>query len=153
MKFQVIKPFSVNTNGRRTEYKVGQRISETMYRRLNKTQQGRFLPARRCGSKNWSNSEYQLLAQLYVQYSPSIDTIDRKSIIDEFRSVFNGRTKDSVLMYIQVCVGIDNQMMSKEGLNNPAEGLVLALQDIDPDRFTECSFEDKFDALLADIRS
>ena len=153
MKFQVIRPFSVTNKGRRVEYKLGQRIGESAYQRLTKSQQQRFLPARRCGNKNWSNAEYQLLAELYVKYAPSIDTIDRNAIIEEFCQQFSTRTKDSVLMYIQVCVRIDNKMPSKEGLANPAEGLVIALQDIDADRFTECSFEDKLDSLLADIRA
>ena len=152
MKFQVIRPFSITVKGRRVDYVLGQRIGEAAYNRLTKTQQGRFLPARRCGTKNWTDAEYATLANAYVKYAPSIDTIDRNAIIEEFCQKFSTRTKDSVLMYIQICVRIDNKMPSKEGLANPAEGLVLALQDIDSDRFTECSFEDKFNNLLAEIR-
>ena len=153
MKFQCIATCSTTNKGRRTEYRTGERISETTYRKLSKTLQGRFLPARRCGSKNWTDAEYQTLANAYVKYAPSIDTIDRNAIIDEVCSKYPQRTKNSVLMYIQVCVRMDNKMPSKEGLANPAEGLVLALQDIDIERFTECSFEDKLDALLNDIRA
>ena len=68
MKFQVIRPFSVSVKGRRTEYKMGQRISEAAYRRLTKTQQGRFLSARAAaGRVPYTREEVLCIVKAYLQ--------------------------------------------------------------------------------------
>ena len=148
MKFQVTQAFSVTTNGRRTEYKLGQRISETAYRRLNARHQARFLPANRCGKNAWTGAEYAALAAAYVNNAG-----DRPAIIAEFRQQFSTHTNNAVDMMAQQCRQLDTNIQTAEGLDHPAVGLVLALQDIDNERFAEMDFDAKFDALLAVIRA
>lgn len=152
MKFQVTQSFSVTIKGRRTEYKVGQRIGEAAYRRLTKTQQGRFLPARRCGAQSWTDAEYQAMANAYVNNAG-----DRKAIIAEFRQTSARHTDAALDIAAQACRELDLYVVESTGLKDHADGLLIALQDIDNDRFACVAKEEKaeaaLDALLADIRA
>ena len=151
MKFQVVQPFSVTFNGRRTEYVLGQRIGESAYNRLSKRQQSRFLPARRCGNQSWTDAEYQAMANAYVNHAG-----DRKAIISEFRQTSSRHTNSALDIAAQACRELDVYVTESTGLKDHAEGLLIALQDIDPDRFKSVVKEQKLevalDALLAEIR-
>ena len=151
MKFQVVQPFSITRAGRRVEYKMGHRIGEAAYRRLTKTQQGRFLPARRCGSQSWTDAEYQAMANAYVRNAG-----DRKATIAQFREISARQTDSALDIAAQACRELDLYVVEATGLKDHAEGLLIALQDIDNDRFASVAKEKKaeaaIDALLADIR-
>lgn len=152
MKFQVTQAFAVTVKGRRTEYKLGQRIGEAAYRRLNARQQARFLPARRCGAQSWTDAEYAAMAAAYVNNAG-----DRPAIISEFRQTSDRHTDAALDIAAQACRELDLYVQEATGLKDHAEGLLLALQDIDADRFGCVAKEEKLeaaiDALLADIRA
>tara|TARA_B100000900_G_C20244998_1_gene579534 strand:+ start:131 stop:631 length:501 start_codon:yes stop_codon:yes gene_type:complete len=151
-KFQVVAPFSITSKGKRTEFKMGDRISEIRYHRLSSRQQSRFLPARRCGAQSWTNAEYAALAQAYVNHAG-----DRPAIIDAFRLVSSRHTDAALDIAAQACRELDLYVQDSTGLKDHAAGLLLALQDIDPDRFSSVQSEEKLsdsiDSLLESIRS
>ena len=148
MKFQVTQSFSVTIKGRRTEYKVGQRIGEAAYRRLTKTQQGRFLPARKCGAQSWTDQEYRAIAEAYILFGRS-----EFKCLDYFRNVSDRHSDNAVRLAVNSCKFLDSKVHDAKGLKDYAEGLLIALNDIEPGRFSgkELSINEKLDALLADL--
>jgi hypothetical protein len=93
MKFQVTRPFSITVKGRRTDYKLGQRIGEAAYRRLPlRQQQEYFQSARRAASNTpYTAAEMALILDAYVEGR------SRKEITSLFSEVFgSSHTPDSV---------------------------------------------------------
>ena len=151
MKFQVICPFAITVNGRRTDYVMGQRISETIYNRLNSTQQSRFLPARKCGAQSWTHEEYTAVAEAYLKYGKN----GYKQAIADFRKVSHRHSDNAIKIATYSCAHLDTTT-DVDGLKDHATELLLILQDMVPGRFTSTGkVEDinlALDALLADIR-
>ena len=152
MKFQVINPFSITTAGRRVEYRKGQRISETAYRRLNTRQQSRFLPARKCGAQSWTRAEYIAVAEAYLKHSEH----NYEQCIKDFRKVSDRHSDDAVKLATFSCAHLDT-MSTAEGLKDHASELLEVLDIMVPGRFTANGKVDDVDTaldiLLADIRS
>ena len=146
MKFQVVQPFSITSNGKRVNYAMGQRISETAYNRLNSRQRGRFLPARRCGAQSWTDAEYAALAAAYVAHAG-----DRPAIIAAFREVSDRHTDAAVDIAAQSCRELDTTVHESTGLKDHAAGLLDVLNAIEPGRFASGKMMRQLDALLASI--
>jgi len=149
-KFQVIRPFSVVASGKRTEYKVGQRISKTAYDRLTKQQQERFLPANRCRAQSWTDAEYAALAEAYMLHGQ-----DRKACLRHFRD-FSDRHSDHAITFAAYSAASLDTLNDLEGFKDFANGLLSALNDLAPGRFTatgRVQTVDPLDALLASGRS
>ena len=151
MKFQVINPFSITRAGRRVEYRKGQRISETAYRRLNTRQQSRFLPARKCGAQSWTRAEYIAVAEAYLKHSEN----NYEQCIKDFRKVSDRHSDDAVKLATFSCAHLDT-MSTAEGLKDHASELLEVLDIMDPGRFTATgkveNIDLALDSLLADIR-
>ena len=148
MKFQVVQPFSINRNGRRTEYRMGQRISEVQYRRLNTTQQSRFLSARSSASKTpYTRNEITQLVNLYL------DNNDDLNLVKDLFCQLNpnsGHSVDSVYQTAAQLRTLDNHYP------NDTQWAVKSLvrevaESINPDRFIN-NLDIQLDALLAEIR-
>lgn len=148
MKFQVIRKFSVTVNGRRTEYNVGQRISEAAYRRLSSSQQRNyFLSARSAASRNpYTRPELEFIVSSYLNNDNPYNV--RAEFIEQFPNT--PHTAESVravagqLRSLDNNYPLDTQWDVKSLVREVAEELC-------PERFVEC-VESKLDALLADIR-
>lgn len=152
MKFQVIRPFSITINGRRTEYTMGMRISETIYRRLNKVQQSRFLPANKCKKDSWTTEEYIAVAKAYLKYGKN----GYKNAIVDFRLVSDRHSDNAVKLATYSCAHLDT-LSDVDGMKDHADELLQILNDLCPGRFTKTgkveNIQDQLDALLADIRA
>ena len=149
MKFQVTRAFSITRNGRRVDYKLGQRIGEAAYNRLTKTQQGRFLPARNAAAKTpYTRQEISELVNLYLSNS------NLHFVRDTFvaNNPNSGHSVDSVyqtaaqLRTMDVQYPGDTEWAVKSLVAEVAIG-------IDSDRFSSDLFDQRLDALLADIRA
>jgi hypothetical protein len=151
MKFQVIRPFSIVARGRRTEYKLGQRIGEAAYHRLTKTQQGRFLPARKCGAQSWTRDEYFAVAESYLKYGKN----GYVQTIADFRKVSDRHSDNAIKIATYSCAHLDTTT-DVDGLKDHANELLEVLQEMVPGRFTATgkveNIDLALDALLADIR-
>ena len=152
MKFQVITPFSVTNKGRRVDYPMGKRIGEASYKRLTKTQQQRFLPARKCGAYSWTRAEYQAVAEAYLKYGKN----GYRSAIIDFRKVSDRHSYNAVKIATYSCAHLDTQS-DVFGLKDHATELLEVLQELVPGRFTSTGkvedIDSALDALLADIRA
>ena len=152
MKFQVIHPFSITAKGRRTEYKMGQRISETIFNRLTKTQKGRFLPARKCGAQSWTRQEYVAVAEAYLNYGKN----GYQQSISDFRKVSDRHSDNAIKIATYSCAHLDTTT-DVDGLKDHASELLEVLEEMVPGRFTSTGkvedVETALDSLLAEIRA
>jgi hypothetical protein len=149
MKFQVIRPFSVSVKGRRTEYKMGQRISEAAYRRLTKTQQGRFLSARAAaGRVPYTREEVLCIVKAYLQND------NRLFVRDAFQQQFpnSKHTGDSIMFQACLLENLDNTKPGQSGSYHLTDLVIQVAQEIDSERFCD-SVDSKLDDLLALIRA
>ena len=151
MKFQVTRAFSITVKGRRTEYKVGQRIGEAAYNRLTKSQQRNyFLSARAAAAKTpYTRQELESIVSLYVAHAG-----DREAMVADFIAANPGsqhtaasvRQVGSQLRAMDVQHPGDNDWTVKSLVSEVA-------MEFDSERFTLASFDENLDALLADIRA
>ena len=150
MKYQVIRPSSITNKGRRVEYNMGNRIGESAYHRLTKTQQQRFLPARKCGTQSWTRAEYQSVAESYLKYGKN----GYRHAINDFRKVSDRHSDNAIKIATYSCAHLDTQS-DVFGLKDHATELLEVLQELRPGRFTSTGrvedIESALDALLADI--
>jgi len=150
MKFQCIAPRSITVKGRRTEYKVGQRISESAYLRLSKTMQSGFLPARQAVKKSpYLVEEVTFIIHEYIRNDSRI------AVCEEFQKQFpnNKHTADSIMMTVCLLENLDNTKDGQDGsVYHLTEHIVKLAQDLYPDRFNDPSIDSKIDSLLAQIR-
>jgi len=149
MKFQVVQPFSITRAGRRVEYKMGQRISETAYRRLTKTQQGRFLSARAAaGRVPYTREEVTCIVKAYLQND------NRVFVRDTFQQQFpnSKHTGDSIMFQACLLENLDNTKPGQSGSYHLTDLVIQVAQEIDPERFSDPGIDFKIDSLLADIR-
>ena len=150
MKFQVIRPFSVTNKGRRVEYKLGQRISESAYQRLTKTQKGRFLPARQaCKKAPYTREEIEFIVRAYLQND------NRNAVRIAFMKQFPKtlHTGDSIMMTACLLENLDNTKDGQDGtVYHLTQSVIDIAQEIDSERFSDPSMDSKLDTLLADIR-
>lgn len=150
MKFQCIAPCSSTSAGRRVEYKMGQRISETAYRRLSKSMQARFLPARQAVKKApYTPQEVAFIVRSYLQND------SRSSVRVAFEKQFpnSKHTGDSIMMTACLLENLDNTKDGQDGsVYHLTDHIVRTAQQIAPERFSDPSIESKIDSLLSDIR-
>ena len=149
MKFQVTQPFSVTVKGRRTDYKMGQRITETAYRRLTKTQQGRFVSARAAsGRVPYTREEVICIVKAYLQND------NRAFVRNTFQQQFpnSNHTGDSIMFQACLLENLDNTKPGQSGSYHLTDLVIQVAQEIDSDRFCD-SVDSKLDALLAQVRS
>ena len=125
MKFQVVQPFSITRAGCRVEYKKGQRIGESAYRRLTNTQQGRFLPARKCGTQSWTRAEYIAVAEAYLKYGKN----GYVQSIADFRQVSDRHSDNAIKIATYSCAHLDTTT-DVDGLKDHASELLEILQDM-----------------------
>lgn len=131
MKFQVVKAFSITTNGKRREYQLGQRISETQYNKLNKRVQAYLLPARKCsGLSYYTNEERELIAHLYHEGN------NRNYIVSMFHKLF-GKTHsvDSIGQKVEMCKSVDNTLKNNTEFQFRDIELICILQGLDSERY------------------
>ena len=149
MKFQVIRAFSITHNGRRTEYKMGQRIGEAAYRRLSARQQKEyFLSARAAASKTpYTRKELEQIVALYLESGDAY----------QVRSAFvaanpeTGHTAESIRAVAGQLRALDIQ--HPEDTEWTVKSLVREVaQEIAPERFSG-DIDLALDALLVDIRA
>ena len=149
MKFQVIRPFSITSKGRRIEYKLGQRIGEAAYRRLTKSQQNNyFLSARSAARKTpYTRQEITELVNLYLTNS------NLHFVRDTFvaNNPNSGHSVDSVYQTAAQLRTMDVQFPGDTEWAVKSLVAEVAIS-IDSDRFSSDLFDQRLDSLLADIR-
>ena len=78
----------------------------------------------------WFPEEYDALAAAY-HYNPT----DKKVAMDQFRAYSARHTDSAVSLALSSCRFLDTKVKDSKGLHDYANGLLLALQDIDSDRY------------------
>ena len=78
----------------------------------------------------WTAEEYDVMAQAYINNAG-----DRPAILREFRAYSERHTDSAIDMMAQICLQADTTIKSADGLNHPAQGLLDALNAIEPKRF------------------
>ena len=101
-------------------------------KKLAKAQAQAEAAAKRAQSRSisWTAEEYDVLASAYVEH-----TGDRPSILSEFRKFSERHTDSAIDMMAQICLQVDSTIKTATGLNHPAQGLLDALNAIEPGRF------------------
>ena len=84
----------------------------------------------RASERTWLAEEYDALAAAYVRNAGN-----RPAILKEFRLFSDRHTDNAIDIAAQACRALDNQVKDAKGLKDYANGLLLALQSIDANRF------------------
>ena len=82
------------------------------------------------GYVSWTAEEYDSLALAYVNFAG-----DRPAIIKEFRKSSDRHSDNAIDIAAQACRHLDKTVKTANGLKDHADGLLLALQSIDSNRF------------------
>ena len=104
-------------------YKRGRTILETAIETT--------VRAVRASERTWLAEEYDALAAAYVRHAGN-----RPAILKEFRLFSERHTDNAIDIAAQACRALDNQVKDAKGLKDYANGLLMALQSIDNNRFT-----------------
>tara|TARA_R100000742_G_C4247682_1_gene66381 strand:+ start:424 stop:876 length:453 start_codon:yes stop_codon:yes gene_type:complete len=104
-------------------YKRGRTILETAIETT--------VRAVRASERTWLAEEYDALAAAYVRHAGN-----RPAILKEFRLFSERHTDNAIDIAAQACRALDNQVKDAKGLKDYANGLLMALQSIDNERFT-----------------